>query len=114
MAKANVGSQDRIQEETGEKGWVGLEFSGFTPDDQRSSLLRRWKGWITAFRSDGEVIKIAVVSEQSDTPHRIGIDLQRTFETLESYRNCDCTAKEKCAVHAEVAGNGDRDAAATV
>ena len=93
---------NKIQEETGEKGWVGIEFSGYEPDDERSSLLRRWKARITAFRSDGEVIIVPVTSEQSDTPRRVGEDLVRLFEILESYRNCACTAKEKCDRHAEV------------
>ena len=94
MAKRNT-----IQEDTGEKGWVGLEFSGFEPDDTRSSLLRRWTGRITAFRSDGEVIIIPIVSEQSDTPYRVGQDLLNAFRILEGYRNCECRTGEPCPSH---------------
>ena len=91
--------QDYVMRDTGEKGWLGVEFSGYEPDDQRSSLLRRWVGTITATRSDGEVIKVPIVSMQGDTPQRIGADLIQSFQILESYRNCDCTAKTKCDIH---------------
>lgn len=90
---------DAIRSETGERGWLSVEFSGFDANDNISSLFRRWEGRITAIRSDGEAIIIPVISLSSDTPFRTGDSIQRGLMLLETYRNCACVAGKTCQPH---------------
>lgn len=92
---------DDIKESTGERGWLSVQFTGYNPDDQGSSLHRKWRGLILAVRSDYEHFGIPILSLQSDGPMRVGTDIREVLERLESYRNCDCAGKVKCEFHKE-------------
>lgn len=86
----------------GERGWLSIEFTGFSPDDNSSSLFRKWKGQLIAKRSDDEVLELPMTVLQSDSPSRVGEDLQRALAALESYLNCKCNCTTRCQAHTTI------------
>lgn len=94
------------------RSWLSMSFSGFEPDDTRSTLLRRWKGDITAIRNDGVKFTVPVASLQQDGPLRVGEDIRMGLARLESYKNCKCSEKVTCAEHLNIDPDGLSDGAA--
>ena len=92
---------DTILRDTGEKGWLSIEFLGFVADDSQPSLFRKWTSVLSAIRSDGETIGVRLNVLQADGPLRFGDELQRALGVLETYRNCACVAKQPCPTHKE-------------
>lgn len=96
---------DKLYEKTGESGWLLIEFTGFDPKDDQSTLFRKWQGQIKAIRSDGEAFFVNVIHLQKDTPLKMGEDLVKAFTLLESFRGCKCTGRQICQEHKEVVEN---------
>ena len=90
-----------LQRARGEKGWVHLTSSGFSPNDTEVSLHRQFAGKISARRSDGILVTISVPTRRTGDPSRIGVDLVSAFQRLEEYRVCACTPTVPCTAHVQ-------------
>lgn len=88
-----------------DRSWRRITFDGLEPDDERSTLFRKWRGQIVALRSDGQLISINIVHLQQDSPAKIGAGLTDAFDRLESFRNCLCRSKAVCSEHIDTVEN---------
>lgn len=89
-----------------ELGWTWLRVSGFRPDLNTTGLVCQ----IAARRTDGGYFYVQwIIPREEFLPDEINATLRDAFDTLETFRTCECRVGIYCPLHEHMAPSIQED-----